>query len=72
MALYGTQAHRGYLVIEGSGTQARRGYVERGGNMGPSLVGSLGLSCWYKRLLSCLGCPSQSISTYFFITLLCR
>jgi hypothetical protein len=23
------------------------------------LVGALGLSCWYKRLLFCLGCSSR-------------
>ncbi len=37
--------------------------------MGPSLIGSLGLSCRYKRFLSCLGCPSQPISKYVHRTL---
>jgi hypothetical protein len=32
---------------------------------GPSLVGSLGLSCRYKRFLSCLCCPSRPSSKYF-------
>ncbi len=35
---------------------------------GPSLVGSLGLSCWYMRLLSCLDCSSRSGTKYFFLT----
>ena len=35
---------------------------------GPSLVGSLGLSCLYNRFLSCLGCPSKPSSKYFFLT----
>jgi hypothetical protein len=26
---------------------------------GPSLIGSLGSSCWYNRFLSCFGCSSQ-------------
>ncbi len=37
--------------------------------IGPSLVGSLGLSCRFKRVLSCLGCPSQPNSKYFHRTL---
>jgi hypothetical protein len=37
--------------------------------MGPSLVGSLGLSCQYKRFLSCLDCPSKPNSKYFHRTL---
>jgi hypothetical protein len=36
---------------------------------GPSLVGSLSLSCRYKRFLSCLDCPSQLSSKYFHRTL---
>jgi hypothetical protein len=32
---------------------------------GPSLVGSLGSSCWYKRLLSCLKCSDQPCKKYF-------
>jgi hypothetical protein len=37
--------------------------------MGPFLVGSLGLSCWYKRFLFCLGCSSRPNIKYFFLTL---
>ncbi len=33
---------------------------------GLSLVGSLGSSCRYKRLLSCLGCSGQPSTKYFF------
>ncbi len=33
---------------------------------GPSLFGSLGLSCRYKRFASCLGRPSRPSSKYFF------
>jgi hypothetical protein len=33
---------------------------------GLSLVGSIGLSCWYKRFLFCLGCPSRPGTKYFF------
>jgi hypothetical protein len=32
---------------------------------GPSLVGSLGLSGWCKRILSCLGCSSRPSTKYF-------
>jgi hypothetical protein len=32
----------------------------------PSLVGSLGSSCWYKIFLSCLGYSSQPSTKYFF------
>ncbi len=32
----------------------------------PSLVGSLSLSCWYKRFLFCLGCPNRPNTKYFF------
>ncbi len=32
---------------------------------GPSLVGSLGLSCRYHRFLFCLGCSSQPSMKYF-------
>jgi hypothetical protein len=35
---------------------------------GRSLVGSLGLCCWYKRFSSCLGWPSRFSSKYFFLT----
>jgi hypothetical protein len=31
------------------------------------LVGSLGLSCRYKRFLFCLGCSSQPSTKYFFL-----
>ncbi len=34
---------------------------------GPSLVGSLGLSCQYKILFSCLGCSSRPSTKYFFL-----
>jgi hypothetical protein len=34
---------------------------------GPSLVGSLGSSCRYKRLLSCLGCSGQPSIKIFFL-----
>jgi hypothetical protein len=33
---------------------------------GPSLVGSLGLSCRYKRFLFCLDCSSRPSTKYFF------
>jgi hypothetical protein len=33
---------------------------------GPALFGSLGSSCPYKRLLSCLGCSGQPSPKYFF------
>jgi hypothetical protein len=33
---------------------------------GPSLVGSLGSSCWYNRFLSCLGCSSQPLTKCYF------
>jgi hypothetical protein len=33
---------------------------------GPSLEGSLGLLCWYKRFLFCLGCSSRPSTKYFF------
>ncbi len=36
---------------------------------GPSLVGSLGLSCWYMRFLVCLGCSSRPSTKYFFLTI---
>ncbi len=32
----------------------------------PSLVGSLGLPCWYTRFLFCLGCSSHPRTKYFF------
>ncbi len=35
---------------------------------GPSLVGSYGLSCWYKRFLFRLGCSSRPSTKYFFLT----
>jgi hypothetical protein len=31
-----------------------------------SLIGSLGLSCKYKRFLFCLGCPSRPCTKYLF------
>ncbi len=36
---------------------------------GPSLVGSLGLCCRYKRFLSCLGCSIRPRTKYFFLTI---
>jgi hypothetical protein len=45
------------------------GDSKRTNERGPSLFGSLGLSCWYKRFLFCLGCSSQP-STKYFIPLL--
>jgi hypothetical protein len=33
---------------------------------GPSLVNSLGLSCRYKRFLSCLGCSGRLNTKYVF------
>jgi hypothetical protein len=33
---------------------------------GPSLVGSLGMSCRYKRFLFCLGCSSRLSTEYVF------
>jgi hypothetical protein len=36
---------------------------------GPSLIGSLGVSCWYQRFLFCLGCSSQPSTKYFFSSL---
>ncbi len=33
---------------------------------GPSLDGSFGKSCRYKRLLFCLGCSSRLSTKYFF------
>jgi hypothetical protein len=38
----------------------------RANERGPSLVGSLGLSCQYKRFLFCLGCCSRSSTMCFF------
>ncbi len=35
---------------------------------GPFLVGSLVLSCWYKRFLFCPGCSSRPSTKYFFLT----
>ncbi len=35
---------------------------------GTSLVCSLGVSCRYKRLLSCLGCSCQPSTIHFFLT----
>jgi hypothetical protein len=32
----------------------------------PSLIGSLGLTCRYKRLLVCLGCSSRPSTKYIF------
>ncbi len=36
--------------------------------IGPSLVGSLGLSCWYKRFLFWLDCSCRPSTKYFFLT----
>ncbi len=35
--------------------------------MGPSLGGSMGFSCRFKRFLFCLGCSSQPSTKYFFL-----
>ncbi len=35
---------------------------------GPCLVGSWGLSCQYKKSLSCLGCSSRPVQNMFFLT----
>ncbi len=35
---------------------------------GPSQIGSLGLSCRYKRFLFCLGCSSQPSTKYIFLS----
>ncbi len=32
------------------------------------MVGLLGLSCWYKRFLPCLGCSGQPSTKYVFLT----
>jgi len=43
--------------------------TQKGSNeRGPSLVGSLGMSCWYKRFLFCLGCSSRPSTKCFFLT----
>ncbi len=39
------------------------------GVLSSSLVGSLGLLCWYERLLSCHGCPRWLSSKYYFVRL---
>ncbi len=36
---------------------------------GPFLVGSLGLSCWYKRFLFCFGWSSQPSTKMFFLAI---
>ncbi len=36
---------------------------------GPSLVGSLGLSCRYKIILFCFGCPSRPSTNIFLLTI---
>ncbi len=55
----------------------RTGFLNRGKcgdsrstfGRGPSLVGSIDSSCWYKRFLSCLGCPRRVQYKTFFSTL---
>jgi hypothetical protein len=39
------------------------------GDIGLSMVGSLGLSCRYKRFLFSLGCSSRLSTKYFFLTI---
>jgi hypothetical protein len=50
------------LTVETEATGDSRSTYERG----PSLIGSLGSSCLYKRFLSCLGCYSRSSTKYIF------
>ncbi len=38
---------------------------KRTNDRGPFLIGSLGLSCRYKRFLFCLGCTSRPSTKYF-------
>jgi hypothetical protein len=45
------------------------GDSKRTNEMGYFLVGSLGLSRWYKRLLFCLGCSSGPSTKVFFLQL---
>ncbi len=53
------------LTIETKGNGDSKSTNQRG----PSLVGSLGLSCRrYKRFLFCLGCYSLPSTKYFFLT----
>ena len=52
---------------KGGGTLASKSTNERGERR-PSLVGSLGPSCRYKRFLSCLGCSGQPSTNIFFFT----
>jgi hypothetical protein len=42
------------------------GNSKRTNERGPFLVGSLGLSYWYKRILFCLDCSSRLSTKYFF------
>jgi hypothetical protein len=51
------------------GTEVHRD-LEGTNERGPSLVGLLGLSCRYKRVLFCLGCSSRPSTKYFFLTVL--
>jgi hypothetical protein len=44
------------------------GDSKRTNERGSFLVGSLGLSCQYKRFLSCLGCSSRSGYKIFFFS----
>jgi hypothetical protein len=45
-----------------------KGVSQSTNERGPSLVGSLGLLCQYKRFLFCLGCSSRPRTKYFFLT----
>jgi len=44
------------------------GESKRTNERGPFWVGSLGISCWYKTFLFCLGCFGQPSTKYFFFT----
>ncbi len=60
-----TREGRPLLTVETEANGDSKSTNERG----PSLVGLLGLSCRYKRFLSCLGCYSSRPRTkYFFLT----
>jgi len=50
------------LTVETEVNGASKSTNERG----PSLAGSLGLLCRYKRFVFCLGCSSRPSTKYFF------
>jgi hypothetical protein len=49
------------LIVEAEANGVLRSTNERG----PSLVGSFGSACRYRRFLSCLGCSGQPSTKYF-------